>query len=256
MTVLHSVRYGSGPTTVVFLGSLGSTVDMWLPQLDALSRHATVIAVDHPGHGRSPLSEGPNTVATLADDVLATLDSLEVGEFHLVGLSLGGAVAQYLAAAEPDRVRTVSLLCTAAKFGEPSGWTGRAAVAREQGMEALADAVVSRWFSPDFLETRSATVDHYRSMIESISDEGYASCCEALSTWDFTADLGRIAQPVLTIAGADDPATPPETVQIIADGVVDGRAEIVSPGAHVPTVEVPDQINTLLLDHVRGADRD
>lgn len=252
MTLLHSVRYGSGSTTIVFLGSLGSTVDMWLPQLDALSHDATVIALDHRGHGRSPIGTEPGSIKALADASLATLDSLNVESFHLVGLSLGGAVAQYLAAVEPVRVQTVSLLCTAAKFSEPDGWIDRACLAREQGMEALADAIVSRWFSPGFLEAKPATVAHYRDMIESVSDQGYAMCCDALADWDFTAELGRITQPVLTIASADDPATPPETLQIIADGVAHGRAKIVSPGAHVPTIEVPDQINDLLRAHILG----
>ncbi len=248
MTILHHVTYGSGEDTVVLLGSIGSTTDMWLPQLDALSENFRVIALDHRGHGGSPVIPGPASIENLATDVLETLDTLHVENFAVVGLSLGGAVAQYLAATSP-RVTRAALLCTSPKFGTRDSWLERAAATRAAGVESLADAVVGRWFSPGFLESRPATTAHYRAMIASCDDEGYASCCEALADWDFTERLGEITVPVLTVAGGDDPATPPEVLQGIADGVSGpARAEVLTPGAHVPTVERPDELNALLKD--------
>lgn len=126
MTLLHSVRYGSGSTTVVFLGSLGSIVDMWLPQLDALSHDATVIALDHRGHGRSPIGTGPGSIKALADASLATLNSLNVESFHLVGISLGGAVAQYLAAAEGGSRPCHCYAPPPSSASQPDGLTVRA----------------------------------------------------------------------------------------------------------------------------------
>lgn len=147
MAILHSVSYGTSDNTLVFIGSLGSTTDMWLPQLDALHKDFRVIAVDHRGHGLSELIEGTPTVADLAQDVLDTLDDLGVGNFGVIGLSLGGAVAQYLAATS-DRVTKAAFMCTAAKFGEPQGWLDRAAACRENGTGSLSEAVIQRWFSP------------------------------------------------------------------------------------------------------------
>lgn len=248
MAILHSVSYGTSDNTLVFIGSLGSTTDMWLPQLDALHKDFRVIAVDHRGHGLSELIEGTPTVADLAQDVLDTLDDLGVGNFGVIGLSLGGAVAQYLAATS-DRVTKAAFMCTAAKFGEPQGWLDRAAACRENGTGSLSEAVIQRWFSPTWLENNPASREHFEAMVAGTPSEGYALCCEALATWDFTDRLGEITVPVLTIAGADDPSTPPATVQIIADGVANGRAEVLSPAAHVPTVERPNEVNELLAQH-------
>lgn len=249
MAILHSVSYGTSDNTLVFIGSLGSTTDMWLPQLDALHKDFRVIAVDHRGHGLSELIEGTPTVADLAQDVLDTLDDLGVGNFGVIGLSLGGAVAQYLAATS-DRVTKAAFMCTAAKFGEPQGWLDRATACRENGTGSLSEAVIQRWFSPTWLENNPASREHFEAMVASTPSEGYALCCEALATWDFTDRLGEITVPVLTIAGADDPSTPPATVQIIADGVGgESRAEVLSPAAHVPTVERPNEVNELLAQH-------
>lgn len=246
MTLLHSVSYGDNSEVVVFLGSIGSNVDMWLPQLDALSATHRVIALDHRGHGGSPVIPGSASIDDLAGDVLETLDSLEVDKFSVVGLSLGGAVAQYLAATSP-RVSKAVFMCTAPKFGTPESWFERAAATRENGVESLADAVVGRWFSPTYLETNLATTAFFRNMIASCPDEGYASCCEALAGWDFRDRLAEIIVPVLTIAGAEDPSTPPEILQSIADGVGGtSRAEVLSPAAHVPTFERREEVNALL----------
>lgn len=248
MAQLHHVSYGDGPA-LVFLGSLGSTTEMWLPQLDALHRDFRVIALDHRGHGRSPLIEGTPTVADLAADVLDTLDTLGVSEFGVIGLSLGGAVAQYLAATSP-RVTAAAFLCTAAKFGEAQGWLDRAAATRAEGTGSLAEAVIARWFSPGWLEANPASRAHFEQMVADTSDEGYALCCEALSTWDLTDRLSEITVPVLTIAGAEDPSTPPATVEIIAAGVGGpATAETLSPGAHLPTVERPAEVSALLARH-------
>lgn len=249
MTVLHHVTYGKTNAdngTVVLLGSIGSTTDMWLPQLDALSHEFRVIALDHRGHGGSQVVPGPASIEALAADVLETLDTLHVEEFALVGLSLGGAVAQYLAATSPRVTRAV-FMCTSPKFGTRESWIERAAATRSTGTGSLADAIVGRWFSPGFIEAKPATTNHYRRMVASCDDEGYAGCCEALANWDFRERLQEISVPVLTIAGADDPSTPPEVLQNIADSVSgEARAEVLSPGAHVPTIERPDEVNTLL----------
>lgn len=248
MAILHSVSYGSG-APLVFIGSLGSTTDMWLPQLDALHKDFRVIAVDHRGHGLSEVIHHTPTVADLANDVLETLDSLGVNEFGVVGLSLGGAVAQYLAATSP-RVTKAAFMCTAAKFGEPQGWYDRAAATRENGTASLAEAVIERWFSPTWLENNPASRDHFEAMVASTPSEGYALCCEALASWDFVDRLGEIIVPVLTIAGADDPSTPPATLQIIADGVAgEATAKVLSPAAHVPTIEQPAEVTALLAAH-------
>ena len=253
-TLSHEV---SGPRSadipvLVLLGSLGSDRSMWDAQVRDLSRDHTVVAVDHRGHGDSEVVPGPCTIADLSADVLALLDSLGVDRFHVAGLSLGGAVAQWLAVHEPTRVLSVALLCTAAKFGESANWADRAAAVREGGTAAVADAVVARWITAPRAEAEPDLVAGLRAMVLATPDEGYASCCDALAGWDNRAELGRISCPTLVLAGDEDPSTPPEVLREIADGVPGADFVVVSPAAHVPTVEIPEHVNEVLRRHLEA----
>lgn len=249
----------SGPRSpeipvVVLLGSLGSDRRMWDAQVRDLQADHTVIAVDHRGHGDSEVVPGPCTVADLAGDVLALLYSLGVDRFHISGLSLGGAVAQWLAVHEPGRIASAALLCTAARFGEPSGWVERAAAVRSGGTEAVADAVVARWITPARAESDPALVSRLREMVVATPAEGYAAACDALSGWDNRADLGKITCPTLVLAGDEDPSTPPDVLREIADGVPGSTFVTLSPAAHVPTVEIPDRVSEVLREHLLAAE--
>jgi 3-oxoadipate enol-lactonase len=252
--ILHHVEYGSGPA-VVLLGSIASTTDMWLPQLDALSAGHRVIALDHRGHGLSPDPEvepGETTIDDLANDVLETLDSLDVTEFAVVGLSLGGALAQYLAATS-ERVTRAAFLCTAAYFGGADKWNPRAELTRAEGVAPMLEGVVGLWVTAGFRGAMPATTDWYRAMISTTRGIGYASCSDALAGWDFRERLSEITVPVLTLAGAEDESTPPAALQTIADGVAGPvTAVTVTPGAHVPTYEAADQVNEALETFLAG----
>lgn len=236
--------------TLVLLGSLGSDRSMWSQQIRELSKLFRVIAIDHRGHGDSAAIPGPCTIKDLAGDVLTLLDFLDVDRFHVAGLSLGGAVAQWLAVHHPDRIQSIALLCTAARFGEPQGWVDRAATVQRDGVGAVVDAVVARWITPALAERDPRLVATLRKMVLATDGESYAACCDALSAFDLRADLGRIGCPALVAAGDQDPSTPPELVREIADGIEDARWEILSPAAHVPTVELPGRVTALLRDHV------
>ncbi|GAB3944994.1 alpha/beta fold hydrolase [Corynebacterium tapiri] len=246
--LLHSVSYGDGDVPVVFLGSIASTTDMWLPQLDALSGTRRVIALDHRGHGNSPdpaHTPGQTTFEDLVADVHETLDDLGVGDYDVVGLSLGGALAQHLAATDP-RVRRAAFLCTATSFGGEKKWRDRAELTRTQGMTPMVDAVVGLWVSTEFSQTHPATTDFYRRMVASTRGSGYAECAEGLARFDSTPLLGEITCPVLTIAGDQDESTPPAALEQIARGVGGDSQQVVVQGGHVPTVESADAVNSAL----------
>ena len=243
----------SGPPDaekVVLLGSLGSDRSMWEPQVAALDSRFDVIAVDTRGHGASPVPPGPYTVADLAGDALALLDSLGIDRAHLVGLSLGGAIAQQVAISAPDRVDRLVLCCTAARFGESGPWLERAATVRQQGTSAIADAVVGRWFTDALAQRDPGLVARMVELVASTPDEGYAACCEALSRWDSRAELGRIVAPTLVIGGTEDPAVSVATITELADGIVGSRLEIVSPGAHLATYEQAGRASALIVEHL------
>ncbi|QNQ90809.1 alpha/beta fold hydrolase [Corynebacterium poyangense] len=239
MPVLHHKRYGAGQP-VVFLGSVASTLEMWEPQLNALSHSYDVIALDHRGHGESPLIDAPTSVAELAEDVLETLDQLDVERFSVVGLSLGGAVAQHLSE-HSGRVERAVLMCTAPKFGEESTWREREKLTREQGIAPMVDAISGLWFSKEFAQQQPATVDRFRTMIAGISGIGYAACCTALAVFDRRTSPA-LPVPTLTIAGDQDASTPPDVVAQL------GSNSLVVRGGHVPTIESPEEINRALIE--------
>jgi 3-oxoadipate enol-lactonase len=245
----HRVLGAPDRPAVIIGGSVGSTLATWGPALTALAVEFHVIAYDHRGHGDSPAPAGPYTIGDLAQDVLALLDEYEVARAHVVGLSLGGMVAQQIAAQEPDRVDRLVLLCTAAHYADPRPWTERAAAVRAGGVEAVADAAVERWLTADYRRDHPQESAGWRTMIAGIDREGYAGCCEAIADMDLRADLSRITAPTLALAGAQDPAMPPEQMRQLA-AKIPGSRFVVVPGAHVPTIEHPDTVTALLMEHL------
>ena len=251
---VHAVESGPPDAPVVLLaGSLGSSLEMWDPQVAALSARFRVVRYDARGHGRSPVPVGPYVLDDLVDDAVALLDRLGVERAHVVGLSLGGMTAMRLAAREPHRVDRVALLCTSARFASPEPWAERARTVRAEGTAAIADAVVARWFTLALSERDPALVARMREMVASTSTEGYASCCAAIQTMDLREDLGRITAPVLAIAGADDPATPPEHLAAIVDGVPGARLLVLPQAAHLANVEQAVAVDAALLAHLDPA---
>ena len=250
---VHAVVAGD-PTNpaVVLSNSLGSTHRMWDAQVADLAEHFYVIRYDTRGHGESPVPAGPYSIDDLADDVIALLDRFGLDRAHIVGLSLGGMTAMRLGVRNPDRMNRLGLLCTAAALGPASNWTDRAATVRADGIASIADAVVSRWFAPGYLDANPERKQYYEAMVASTPDEGYAGCCEAIAAMDQVADLPSITAPTLAIAGADDPATGPDMLAAIADAVADGTLLVVPDAAHLANAQQPQIVTPALIDHLRG----
>jgi 3-oxoadipate enol-lactonase len=243
----------SGPAdrdVVVWLGSLGSTTAMWEPQLAALGDRFRCLLVDHPGHGKSPTTPGPYTIAGLADGVVAVLDEAGVERAHVVGLSIGAMIGMAMAIDHADRVDRLALLCTSAQLGAPSAWEERAAIVRGGGTGVIAETVVGRWLSPAY---RAAHADEFAdlvAMVSSVDREGYAWCCEAIAAMDLRADLPAVGAPTLVVAGALDPATPVEHGELVASLIPGARIEILE-AAHLASWERAAEVNALLEDHLR-----
>jgi len=237
--------------TVVLANSLGATWSMWDQQLEPLTQQFRVIRYDARGHGDSPAPVGPYSIDDLTDDVVALLARIGVERVHFVGLSLGGMTGLRLAARHPDRVDRLVVLCTSALLGPPAIWTDRAALVRAQGTAAVADAVVSRWYTKTFAEAHPAVVAAAAAMVATISPEGYAGCCEAIAAMDLRADLPSITAPTLAIAGADDPATPPDHLEAITAAIPLARLLVVPDAAHLAPAEQPAAVTAAILDHLR-----
>ena len=228
---------GEGERVVVLSGSLGSTLEMWEPQVAALAPRFRVLRYDHPGEAR--------TVASLAGGLLQLLDDLGVDRFSFCGLSLGGAVGMRLALDVPQLLDRLVLCSTSARFATPEVWQERAEAVRRDGIEAIADSILERWFTPAFSDVR-----RYREMLVSTPREAYARGCEAVRDWDVRGGLGGISAQTLAIAGADDPSTPPTDLRAVA-GEIDGAQLLVVDGArHLLNVEFPDEFNEAVLAHL------
>jgi 3-oxoadipate enol-lactonase len=250
VTALHHVTDGpDGAPVLVLAGSLGSTVEMWRPQLPALTERFRVVRVDLRGHGGSAATPGPYRVAELADDVCALLDHLGLRRVDWCGLSLGAMVGMHLAS-ETDRIGRLALCCTSAHFPDPTVWQDRMIAVAEHGTAGIAEAVVARWFTPGWAAGHPDVVAEAEAMVAGTSDEGYAGCCAALAVWDHRDRLPSITAPTLVVAGADDLATPGEPhAHTIAEGIPGARLEVV-PGAHLANIESAEAVNALLVSHL------
>jgi 3-oxoadipate enol-lactonase len=227
-------------STVVLSGSLGSTSGMWDAQVDAL-RDFDVVRLEHPGHGGEPMVE-LRDIGHLAQWMLERVDA---ERFSFVGLSLGGAVGMQLALDVPERIDRLVLACTSARFGDPGGWDERIELARTRGMEAIADVVLPRWFTPAF-----GDVQRFRAMLVSTAPEVYIRYCELLREYDLRGRLGGIKSPALAVAGAEDPTSPPDQLEVIADEIPNARLTVIAGAAHLANVERPDEFNRAVLAHL------
>ena len=194
---------------VVFSNSLGATMEMWDAQARALSGRYRVIRYDTRGHGRSPAVAAPLSVERLAADLGGLIAALGIDRAHVVGLSLGGMTAQALAIHHPERVASLVLMATAPHLPPADGWDARAATVETQGLGAIVDAVMSRWFTPAMARSDPATLAHLRRRFLACDPAGYAACCRAIRDMDLRAVLGRIAASTLVVAGAEDWFLPP-----------------------------------------------
>jgi 3-oxoadipate enol-lactonase / 4-carboxymuconolactone decarboxylase len=211
-----------------------------------------LLRYDHRGHGVSPVPPGPYEIDDLGRDVLALLDVLGVERVYFCGLSIGGMVGMWWASEGPERKDRLVLCCTSAQLGSPEMWETRAPTVRADGMGAIADAVVERWFTPAFHASRPQTVEWAARMLRGTPAEGYVGCCEAIREMDLSGRLGAIQAPTLVIAGAEDPATPPHHAEFIRDSIPGAQLVVIPQAAHLANVEQPEAVTWAVLDHLEG----
>jgi 3-oxoadipate enol-lactonase len=242
---------GPPDAPVLVLGpSLGTDLRLFDAQVTALAGGYRIIRFDLPGHGRTPAPAGPYSILGMARDVVALLDGRGIGRFHYVGVSIGGAIGQQLAVAHPERLLSLTVCASAARFADPESWPQRAATVRAHGTEAMLASRPGTWFTQRFLDTHPREAERLLDMLRATTAEGYAGCCEAIATFDLRDRLHTITVPTLAIAGGEDPATPPEMVRRIAEGVRHGRFVVIDDAAHLVNVERPDQVNAALREHL------
>ena len=235
---------------LVLLPSIGTTNEMWTPCVGPLAEQFRVIRIDIRGHGGSPVPRGAATadLAALAADVVAVLDRLRLDRVHVAGVSIGAMIGVWLASRSPARIGRLAVLCATA---HPDGerYRDRAATVRAGGMAVVADIPRALWITPGLAIHDQQLLSDLEAMLAGVDPEGYAQCCDALATADLRPELARVAAPTLVIAGADDPAAPPERLAEIVGGITGARAVVLEPAAHIAPVEQPGAVARLLLEH-------
>jgi 3-oxoadipate enol-lactonase len=243
----------SGSAPLLLANSLGAELGMWDEQLPAFSGRMRVLRYNQRGHGGSEAPPGPYSIEDLARDAIELLDRNGIERTSFAGVSLGGMVGIWLATNAAERIERLVLCSTTAHAGAAGPWAERAATVREQGMGAVADATLERWFSPRFRESQAGRVEEVRGMLLGTDPQAYAGCCEAISAYDLRERLGEIAAPTLVITAADDPSIGPEQGALLAQRIPDAELLALPTGRHLINVERPQDVTGPMLEHLSGA---
>jgi 3-oxoadipate enol-lactonase/4-carboxymuconolactone decarboxylase len=234
-----------GAAPLVLLHSLGTSGAIFDPIMPALTSRFRVIRPDLRGHGLSAVPPGPYSMALFADDLVALLDALKIGEAHIAGVSIGGLIAQEFAARNAGRAASLTLIDTALVIPSPQSWAERAAKVRAEGMAAIETGVIARWVTESFLT--DPETDGLRAMLRQTAPEGYAAACEAIAPADFSQSSGRLRVPTLVLVGEHDQSTPVAAAEMLAHTIPGASLIIIPDAAHIPTVQQPGAIAAAML---------
>ena len=246
---------GVGGTPVVFLHGLGGSRLAWEPQLAALAGQCRAVAWDMPGYGRSATPTEPLTFASLAAAVIELADDLGADRINLVGLSLGGMIAQYTAAAYPARLASLTLLSTSPKFGLdgtlPADWRAARLAPLDAGQEPIdfADRVLGAISGPHM---SAEALAHQRIAMAEVTGEAMRRAIDCIVTHDSRDLLSTITVPTRCLVGELDDETPPAYCRYIADRIPGARLDVIPGAGHLLSAEAPDVVNRLLIEHIQA----
>ncbi|KAA1170854.1 alpha/beta fold hydrolase [Marinobacter salinexigens] len=238
---------------LVLAHPLGMTQAVWDDMLPGLLYRFRVLTWDLPGHGASsawPADSAEITPEDLASEALTLARTAGVSCFHFAGTSIGGIVGQQLVSKHPGQLLSATLTNTGAVIGTPEAWSQRAQDIREKGLATMAEGIVPRWFGPAACEEQPALLDGWKVIMGRGDDNSYALLCEMLGKADFREKLAGKNVPLLLIGGTDDVATPPESLQALAQFSDTSEPVILEQVGHVPSVECPKRLTELLLKHL------
>src|ERR1700729_1584762 len=190
-------------------------------------------------------------MADYARCLIGLLDSVGVGRATVVGLSIGGVIAQEFYRLRPERVAALVLCDTAAKIGTDESWDQRIAEVERGGVERVPDPVLERWFTAEFRASRATEFTGIHAMLTRTPRQGYLAACGALKRADLRPYAGRIEAPTLCLVGDQDGSTPVALVKETAALIPGSRFEIIEGAGHLPNVEKPEIVAELIADHAR-----
>jgi 3-oxoadipate enol-lactonase len=250
--VIHFADEGPpGGRTIVFSNSLGTDFRIWDEVAKPLADNARVIRYDNRGHGLSELRAGPAAIADFASDLAALLDSRNFGKATIVGLSIGGMIAQELYRLRPDLVRSLVLCDTGHRIGTRESWTARMDAVVASGLEGIADTVMRPWFTRDYHDNCVDAVTGWRAMLTRTPQAGYLAACGALRDADLTSGAKAIRAPTLCVVGDQDTSTPVALARELGELIPAAKLKIVAGAAHLPCIEKPAVLRGLIEAHLK-----
>ena len=244
---------GRGERWATFVTGIANDFSMWDGQVAALERDFNVLRYDLRGHGGTPASGGEYTIELLVSDLAALLDQLNIRRTSVIGLGLGGAIAQAFALAHPDRVEKLMPCCCRARMVPDFAamWHKLRETVSTNGLESIVEPTVQRWFSEDFKSRHPEVLENIRKMIRSTTQEGYMGVTAAFLGLDVEAELGSIKAPTLYVSGAEDKlGGPPALMAGLAAKVNGARHVSVPNAAHIANIQNPEGFNRVLMDFV------
>ena len=268
MTQLHDVKTAKvngvdvayrfdGPEdgrVLLVANSLMANGSMWDGNVAALADRYRVLRYDKRGHGASGVSEGPYTIAQLADDALGLLDVLKIEKAHFMGLSIGGMIGQQLGARYPERILSLSICNTASEMPPRSLWEERFEIARAQGIAGLVDGTIKRWFTAPFIERAPQEIEKVRQMILGTNLDGYIACGSAVRDMAQSTMLLKIKTPTLVLSGRDDPACNVDQGTVLHRLIDHSKMVIIEQAAHLSNIEQPEVFNRTVREFIDSVD--
>ena len=232
----------SGPEdtpAIVFINSLATDFRIWRDVIVQLAGKFPMLTYDKRGHGLSDIGQSPYRIDDHVNDLIALMDSLEISNAVICGLSVGGLIAMRLSTVRPDLVSSLVLCDTAPKIGTEPMWEERMEIARRDGMAGLLKANMERWFTRNFHTHHTAELDGYSNMFLRVPIEGYLGTAAAIRDTDLREDAAKIDLPVMCVVGEEDGSTPPELVLEMANMIPGADFKLIKGAGHIPCVEQP-----------------
>lgn len=235
--------------TVVLIHAVGHDLTYWDRQIEALSASYNVVAFDLPGHGRSAASSSGWSFASAADIVAELITKVSASRVHLVGISFGGMIAQVTALTHPELIRSLTLIGTAPSFPDEvrQGMRARAELVRTQGMGAVVESSLQRWFTQNTRHHRPDITDRLTKTLLGDDTSTHADIWDIISGLDLDNRLSEISCPTLVLVGEHDPSTPPAVATRLAGAIKGSSLTVIPNASHIVTVEAPDAVNAALL---------
>ena len=248
ISINYQVDGPEGAPWIVLSNSLATSTAMWDEQAAALKSRFRVLRYDQRGHGGTEVPAGRYAFDTLLEDALGLLDALGIAKTHFAGLSMGGATALGLAERHPDRLDRI-IVCDSPCQSTPQSsqqWEERIAVAQKQGIDALVEPTVGRWFPPETLAKNPPHLDKVRAMFRATPVNGFIGCAAALAAHDYASAIASVKRPVLFLVGEKDAPAP--AMRKLHEKLP-GSRYVELPGAgHISNMDRPAEFNRALQD--------